>query len=294
MPSKKTTLWTEEGGGEAQQPLLVPFHKALEKSQFNATYHEEVERSVLDHVNMLYVAFTRAEERLYIFAPSEKPKTDSTEMLRVSQLLLAVSDKLWPQRPESDRVERGIPIPRLEATHFPPTQVPLWVSERWRDRIRVEKKFHRYRDLFSENSEEEGTPFLVVVREALRKMNLANEVEQTLTDLREQGLVNEERSAPLRTKLERLLLHSDLGPWFQPNGRIPLTAEVLTPDGELIRPDKMYRTQEGVKVLQFTQSSWEEEDRSLLAHLVQEASDTGESLQAWLFHLDSEKAERVV
>eukprot|EP01132_Coremiostelium_polycephalum_P000756 gene756-936_t len=52
--------------------LPMKYHKDLQKTIYDKDYYEEHIQVYLDHFNLLYVAFTRAEERLYVFTqPSE-------------------------------------------------------------------------------------------------------------------------------------------------------------------------------------------------------------------------------
>jgi len=51
---------------------LITTNKKLQKTSYANVYDDEKNKTILDNINMLYVAFTRAEQQLYIIA--EKPK----------------------------------------------------------------------------------------------------------------------------------------------------------------------------------------------------------------------------
>ena len=49
-------------------PLLVPFSPDLEDSLYKDYYHKELMERSVDNLNLAYVTFTRAKERLYVYA----------------------------------------------------------------------------------------------------------------------------------------------------------------------------------------------------------------------------------
>lgn len=63
----------------SQWPILpIRYGKNLQDTLYALSYHEEKMQIYLDNLNLLYVAFTRPEDRLYIFAPQpNKPALKS-------------------------------------------------------------------------------------------------------------------------------------------------------------------------------------------------------------------------
>ena len=60
-------------------PILpIPYTKQLQETHYVQAYYEEKIQAYIDHFNLLYVAFTRAEEALYILAPRPMEYTCST------------------------------------------------------------------------------------------------------------------------------------------------------------------------------------------------------------------------
>ena len=67
-------LWVERNSF----PYLVDIDKYLKNSDFEETYREEYFKTLLDNLNLLYVAFTRPKERLYIYYQDNKKNTMKT------------------------------------------------------------------------------------------------------------------------------------------------------------------------------------------------------------------------
>ena len=69
-------------------PLPVNMSSSLAETYFAGDYNEEVTLSCLDNLNLLYVAFTRPEERLYVFAPAaDTARSNSIASLSLEVLL---------------------------------------------------------------------------------------------------------------------------------------------------------------------------------------------------------------
>ena len=58
--------------GERLQVAWLNFNRSLKETNYSAVYQEEAEMSDLDRLNLDYVAFTRAKDRLYLLARQEK------------------------------------------------------------------------------------------------------------------------------------------------------------------------------------------------------------------------------
>lgn len=86
-PRPSSTIWAQS----AEEPFntlgYIPLYarSALSETYFAADYETECELTVLENINTIYVAFTRAEEKLYVFCP-EKPRTSKN----ASSILKAV------------------------------------------------------------------------------------------------------------------------------------------------------------------------------------------------------------
>lgn len=65
---KAEQKWVEINDPELPElPVaLISLNKTLATTQYDAVYQDELNKVFLDHLNMLYVAMTRPQNRLYI------------------------------------------------------------------------------------------------------------------------------------------------------------------------------------------------------------------------------------
>ena len=77
-------LWVE--GVESMGYMPIRYSSVMKDSLFNDQYEEEQRRTLLDNLNLLYVAFTRAELGLYVFAPQNSHNTRNQNSISKSML----------------------------------------------------------------------------------------------------------------------------------------------------------------------------------------------------------------
>ncbi len=72
--SYRNILWVSTPDASTATPPILPirFSSALPYTPFAAAYYKELLNLYLDNLNLTYVAFTRAKNELYIFAPAQK------------------------------------------------------------------------------------------------------------------------------------------------------------------------------------------------------------------------------
>jgi ATP-dependent helicase/nuclease subunit A len=77
-------LWVESVESMGYMPIR--YSSVMKDSLFNDQYEEEQRRTLLDNLNLLYVAFTRAELGLYVYAPQAAHATRSQQSISKSIL----------------------------------------------------------------------------------------------------------------------------------------------------------------------------------------------------------------
>lgn len=77
-PRPNSIFWAEDESENKfvknHNVLPLGFVKALEKTYFSKSYIKETDLSYIDNINVLYVAFTRAEKELHVLAKSKSDK----------------------------------------------------------------------------------------------------------------------------------------------------------------------------------------------------------------------------
>lgn len=94
LPSIKTTMWvntTVEPYCELN-PILINYSSALEKSVFADEFYNETASCIVDNVNLLYVALTRACVELYLCLPLKPKNEKSPTVATLVRTALSLTD----------------------------------------------------------------------------------------------------------------------------------------------------------------------------------------------------------
>jgi ATP-dependent exoDNAse (exonuclease V) beta subunit len=180
---------------------------------------------LLDDLDLLYVAFTRPEQRLYALVPTRKPDELTARLLEHLQpmqegaaVTLGERLKPWPKEtaepPEALRAperpnEPALPL-RLEA----PAD---WVPD-------DPDPLRRFGNL---------------VHDLLGRVEHAEALPQAVAALLREGLVNGSEARTLEAWLGPAIRSDGLRPWFGPGLHVRTEASIITADGHAQRPDRI-------------------------------------------------------
>jgi ATP-dependent exoDNAse (exonuclease V) beta subunit len=234
----KDSFWLE-----LDEPLLPGFHsgmvannKVLEETKYAAVYAEEVYRTQLDNLNLLYVATTRAEERLYVICAGWKKEAKTSGDF--TDMFSWYFAKTGMQPDEQGRVVFGAgtahisdPQEKKNASHM----LNSFISNSWQDRIRIRSAA---REAWSEEQQlkqDNG----VIIHAVLAKINTANDLDDALQAVLGEGLIEQSQIEQIRALLLQLLEHPTLQPLFREEISSKNEVEVLLKNGQAFRPDRI-------------------------------------------------------
>ncbi|MBK7965300.1 MAG: UvrD-helicase domain-containing protein [Bacteroidetes bacterium] len=82
-PNNKSILWVKSNEEKFAEHSSIPVQavKSLNESYFSEDYYQESLNTALDNINLLYVAFTRPEEKLFIISPKNPAHNDIGSLL---------------------------------------------------------------------------------------------------------------------------------------------------------------------------------------------------------------------
>lgn len=245
VPRFTHTFWAKarESFDDYPNTYLIAPRKELADSRFQEDYLAELDRTTLDNVNLLYVAFTRPRERLYIYSPvwdRSRKKTAPTveEITNVGRLMNMVMEEPGFDEAGNLSYETGIPEPPREV-HKPSDAVAATelLSESWRERIRIERRFRKYWEGSGgpQATLSDGT----LMADAMGRMLEADELPLVLNRMQEEGLVIEPQKTDLSNRIDALLKLPFFEVWFAQEASVRRSREIIMPSGEAYRPDRL-------------------------------------------------------
>lgn len=285
-PKSHDILWINS----TQEPYAgidlfpVRFRKNLQHSHFAEAYQRELDESLIDNLNLLYVAFTRAEEKLFVCSVIND--VAEKEIYSVDRLLHAVihRDEKWSTLVKNtggglllqigedhDKLITGEKSRVGETGFEAPSAVtmPAYTFNRWQDKlnIRVSGIVHD-----KEDTAIAARDFGLMLHETMSLIRHRTDRKKALEKVSAQHLLTMDEIAHLENELDLIFSLTTNEKWFDDDWCIMNEAEMITPDGTLLRPDRVMIRDRQAIVIDYKTGAREEKHRK-------QVSDYGQALQ---------------
>ena len=234
-----------------QFPVLpVRYSGRIQDTVYAQAYYEEQMQAYLDHLNLLYVAFTRPEDRLYVLAqrPSKAALKTTADLLY--QTISQGADKSWSHswNDAAGVLTIGTPIAQ-SAPPSPPAQTDLqqYVSNHWHRQI-TQSRASAWEKLAQWTSQ---TSYGSMVHRLLARLMHVEDLPAVLADFQTKEDVTPAEITQLEQQLTTLFQHPQVKDWFSSVWQIKSEAAILAPDGQVLRPDRVLVKEGQAVVLDF-------------------------------------------
>jgi ATP-dependent exoDNAse (exonuclease V) beta subunit len=253
----KKNLWVDLKHNEVPrlESALLTTNKELEKTVYAELYEEEKNRSRLDNINLLYVALTRPEERLYII--TGEPSKNPGNLVDVSDMLCYYLESQQKWNEAQSVYEFGSIASHQNKNKINKkavTQIKLQ-SNNWRDILKIRAGAPEVWDpeeLTTKNgSTRLSTSFGLIVHAILAKVRSANDLAPTLTQFLNDGLIDLQEKEELLPKLKNIIEHQQLRSYYSAYNKIKTEAEIILPTGEMYRPDRVVTGKNSTAVIDY-------------------------------------------
>ncbi|HNV80545.1 MAG TPA: UvrD-helicase domain-containing protein [Tenuifilaceae bacterium] len=255
-PGTSPLLWVSSNTSPFDEIPRYPIHiqeKAL-SSIFAAEAIDEYMRERVDNLNLMYVAFTRPQNELYIFSNRPKPSKNS----KGDETIDNIAKLLWQVVPEMDNghIEHEL----AEEDGFSIFQFGKRSGSKPEVQDKSSSQIHWQMDNYPVGMEhgdvklrmEAGEFFLSspserlqhrehgkLMHEILSRINTADDVEKAINALCIEGLIDAQEKDPLVFRLRQMLTDEPIKSWFATGCEAKTEATILTPQGQSYRPDRV-------------------------------------------------------
>lgn len=260
--------------------------KEMGKTAFAGQYEEEEERSLLDIINILYVAMTRPEERLYIISPLPPVKSANPRSVPEFFKHFLVSANRWSD--QFMKYEWGVGSTHVSTTNEAPEAVTLtnFISSDWREKVYIRLSAPESWDV---TDPEKNRTWGNLVHTALSKINTKDDCERVLEEMNLAGLIEESRKSLLSEKIRTIIADPDVSRFFKEGSSVRTEAEILAEDGSIYRPDRVILEGENAIILDFKTGKPKERYKMQLQTYGRLLGKMGyNKLQTFLLYVDPE------
>ena len=240
--SKNNIIWCKPSVAPFNELNVVPlkYTKKLADTIFRDDYLNEKKLILIDNLNLLYVAFTRAKHRLTIFAP----KPGKGEIISDAAILLEKSIINSPTLSEENFKEiDGLPVlelgdpdrhgTKIESQAYRPYKSGKWHSQPFDNRLQL--KLNSIGFFSDDGSRDYGKLMHDIVSNIHRLEDIPAAVSKKVSD----GEIKEYEQENIIKEIEGYLTQPEVAEWYSGVYTVLNEAVVLHPGSRISRPDRV-------------------------------------------------------
>jgi ATP-dependent exoDNAse (exonuclease V) beta subunit len=177
----------------------------------------------------MYVAFTRAMEGMFIFAPlpGKEKLTDAADMLY--KVLGSNTDLIWTS---GDFNTIGSSVKEKKTEQL---QIRKLVSHEFSGKLRLQYRGINFFDTAAEQRIHQGN----LMHELFSRIISSSDIDRAIEAIRREGMIEAKEAVRLKGDITRLIENGDVKDWFDGGWRVIAEQDILIPGGSLKRPDRV-------------------------------------------------------
>jgi ATP-dependent exoDNAse (exonuclease V) beta subunit len=235
----RTWLWVDiepriaPGLGQA----LLFSEQEMESTVYRELYHEEHRKSMVDMLNLLYVAMTRPVERLYVMTSIPPAGQEELKCLAAFFRYFLQQEGMWDENRMDYGFGRRSPhAGKQDGSVMEPLIMDTVVSSEWRNRIGIRRSAPvHWNPEDPVKSPKRGNLLHALLSRIVSAKEAGFIAEQACLE----GLISAEDTPDVSEVLRSVVSHPALERLFSEEVRVRTEAEILLPDGSFFRPDRV-------------------------------------------------------
>ncbi|NOQ26556.1 MAG: AAA family ATPase [Bacteroidales bacterium] len=271
-PMQTNIMWCNTNEEPFNKLDLIPikYSKKLVNTVFKHEYQKEKLHAYVDNLNLLYVAFTRAEENLFTFSPIKEKITsiknigdllyftyENYKNLSSDKSLIEIVD-CWDNQTKT--FELGELKQAKESKKDLPDEFEINQFESFDIKNKLRLKLH-------DNSfftGQESAPFEKVnhgkvMHEVFENIKTEKDIPKAIDKLIFDGKISPNEKLEIKTKIEEIFKDKQVKNWFSDDWTVKNEAEIILTNGKTTRPDRVISNNEKTIVIDYKFGEQEEE-----------------------------------
>ena len=247
----KNILWCNATKAPFNEISLLPleYSSSLKTSIFTADYFHEMLHNYIDTLNMSYVAFTRAVNELYVFAPAPKINNSGERKSDSNSLAGLLFDAFENQQVfdnyesfnDNDFIFRKGTLPEYQRDIEEKQTLPektLFHSTSNKNRLHIR---HHKLDFWNEKSDftSNKRSYGIVMHDILRNIRCRSDQQTAIDNILRSGRINTSEVEEIKAEFDKFWKIPNVEEWFSPDVKTLNEATIITPKGEHYRPDRV-------------------------------------------------------
>ncbi len=245
----KDKLWVDADQEFGLEKVLVDNNSAVADFGPGAAgiFLQKKQEELLDNINVLYVALTRAEEQLYIISDKNLTSRGEIRSNTMSAFFIRFLETRGLYEPSRFHYSFGDPA-KLSAADDPfgPEQIiPVVAQKLDPGNIRIAAR----EAVMWGTHQQQAIGYGNSIHELLSYVKTPSDVSLAVEKGVESGLITVLQQAAVRQVIDDIVTHPELGPFFAPGVRVLNEQAIVQPGHGIIKPDRMVLTGDGSVLL---------------------------------------------
>lgn len=246
----KSEFWTPLQN-EDLAPLkvgLLPINKELEHISLGRVVQQETDKTFIDFINLVYVAFTRPVSALMIIGHNHigaKVKDQFAGLL----INFLKDQGLWQEEGMHYNFGslEGIQ-PQKSKNSISTIELNKMPSTEWEKLVQVAASDEVYWQLMDRKP---ARSYGKLVHDMLAHIHVADEVDQVIQQYYMEGTIDQDEQKHIKQVLEQITQHPLLHPLFLPGSLVKNESEIIDEQGHLHRPDRVVLKDEALSIIDY-------------------------------------------
>lgn len=235
-------LWVKTDEAPLNQAGYMPikYSSKLKDTVFADAYQQEHSRALLDNLNLLYVAFTRAESGLIMLATSGKSGPTKNTVSRLVYDALQGDPELLPNW-NAAAMEYSIGEIKIEKQSEPSSVTPdvmtSYAVGRWRDALVIRQSGASF--FKPESDARTKINYGIHLHAVLSRIKYSKDWKNAVQSRVEDGYLQSDECKDVSAHLEKLMQHPTVSLWFSEEWMVKTEVPILLPGGAENRIDRL-------------------------------------------------------
>ena len=241
----KDKLWLDGEEMDFGLPkVLVDNSSAVEGFgvEAKAIYDQKKQEELLDNINVLYVALTRAEEQLYVISNMNLTSKGEVKPNNMSTFFINYLDSKDGFDPEKFEYAFGSPVKLSAASKHVDTSKKIEVVAETLNPKNI--KIAQREALMWGTHQQESIEYGNVVHEILSFVKTKKDVDLAVTKAIESGLITFNQKELVNKTIQDIVNHQELESFFSEEHEVLNEQTIIQKEGKTIKPDRMVVTKD--------------------------------------------------
>ncbi|MGC4022077.1 MAG: UvrD-helicase domain-containing protein [Cyclobacteriaceae bacterium] len=284
---KSPQLWvnSEESIFKNFGYLPVKYSSTLKESFFADAYDLEHGRAYLDNFNLLYVALTRAEISLTVFAPD--PTVSRIYKQSIARLLHETIEKSPVLSTKWNKVSKTWHSGEIEIDEIESKDQTLSLKNyhtgSWRSKLVVKHSSNRFEA--DESESRIKINFGIHLHAALAYVKTSSDILLATKRMLNEGTITIEEQKLLEDQFTKLLSNPQIANWFSDQWEIKTEVHTLLPGGDEFRIDRLLIKDKQAVIIDYKTGKQRKEDHNQIAEYCKMLSQMGFNSEGYLLYL---------